>query len=74
MAKIEKEVIKTYKLELSPSEYHTILCLVGGVPYDDFVDIKNKSYRVRFGNKEENPETISYTDFKNLYKILDDNK
>jgi len=73
--KVEKKIKRDYKLNLTEKEYYAILTLVGGVPYDDFIDLTNIRYSVRLGRSEEEKfEIISNKEWKAFYDLLDESK
>ena len=75
MLKVEKKIKRDYKLNLTEKEYYAILTLVGGVPYDDFIDLTNIRYSVRLGRSEEEKfEIISNKEWKAFYDLLDESK
>lgn len=74
MASVGKKVVK-YNLELTESEYFSILCLLGGISYLEYKDYVNRRHSIRLGRAEtENFEVLSHEDYTKLYNTLDDNK
>jgi hypothetical protein len=75
MAKIEKEVVKTYTLELSEAEYQAFESLIGAISYGDYKDYVNQHYSVLLhGGKVEKLKILTSDEHKKLYYKLEENR